>query len=122
MAIDPGPGLPLVTTGRVRALAVTTAQRTAIAPQLPTMGEAGMPGYELFGWSALMVPAGTPAPIAARLQAEVAAAAQRPDVKQKLAQAGIDAQAGTAPELRRFIDAELAKWTAHIRNAGITPE
>ncbi|MBO9513953.1 MAG: tripartite tricarboxylate transporter substrate binding protein [Variovorax sp.] len=122
MAIDPGPGLPLMVSGRVRALAVTTGQRSDIVPQLPTMGEAGMPGYELFGWNALMVPAGTPAPIAQRLQVEVVAAARQPGVKQKLVQAGIDAHAGSSEELRQFMEAELAKWTAHIRSSGIVPE
>jgi tripartite-type tricarboxylate transporter receptor subunit TctC len=106
----------------VRALAVTTAVRSSIAPQLPTLGEAGLPGYELFGWNALVVPAGTPARIVDRLQAAVAAAAAQPELQQKLRQAGIDAQAGSPAELRRFMAAELQKWATHIRAAGIVPE
>lgn len=122
MVIDPGPGLPLIAAGRVRAHAVTTAARSPLVPQLPTMTEAGMPGYELFGWNALMLPAGTPAPIADRLQREVAAIAADGEVRRKLAAAGIDAQSSTPADLRRFVDAELAKWTGHIKAAGIVPE
>ena len=122
MVIDPGPTLPQIASGRVRALAVTSAKRSAIAPTLPTMVEAGMPGYELFGWNALLVPAGTPAPVVGRLQAEIAAIAVQAEVRQKLAQAGIDAQSSSAPELRRFMESELAKWVGHNRSAGITPE
>jgi tripartite-type tricarboxylate transporter receptor subunit TctC len=122
MVIDPGPGLPLIGAGRVRALAVTTATRSSIAPQLPTMAEAGLPGYELFGWNALVVPAGTPPRVIARLQADVTAAASQPEVQQKLRGAGIDAQASGAEPLRTFMAAEQLKWTTHIRAAGITPE
>ncbi|HYF21746.1 MAG TPA: tripartite tricarboxylate transporter substrate binding protein [Ramlibacter sp.] len=122
MVIDPGPGLPLIQAGRVKAHAVTTSTRSALVPQLPTMSEAGMPGYELFGWNALVVPAGTPAAIVERLHKEVGGIAAQPDVRQKLGAAGVDAQAGTPAELRRFMEAELAKWTGHIRAAGIVPE
>lgn len=122
MVIDPGPSLGLIAAGRVKALAVTTARRSPLAPQLPTMGEAGMPGYELFGWSALVAPAGTPKAVLDRLQAQVAAAALQPDLRQKLAQAGIDAQASTSAELAKFVEAELAKWLTLIREAGMTPE
>ncbi len=122
MVIDPGPSLPLIAAGRVRPLAVTTAKRSALAPQLPTMVEAGMPGYELFGWNALLVPAGTPAPIATRLQKEVETIAANPEVQQKLRTAGIDAQASSSADLRRFMEAELTKWVGHIRSAGMVAE
>lgn len=122
MVIDPGPSLPLIAAGKVRALAVTTAKRSALAPQLPTMTEAGMAGYELFGWNALVVPAGTPKAIVARLQTEIAGIASQADVRQTLAQAGIDAQASTPAELGRFMEAEMTKWVTHIRNAGMVPE
>ena len=122
MVIDPGPSLGLIAAGKVRALAVTTAKRSAVAPQLPTMAEAGMPGYELYGWSAALVPAGTPNAVTARLQTEIARIAVQPDIKQKLDQAGIEARSSTAAELQKFMEAELVKWSTHIRNAGMVPE
>jgi len=122
MVIDPGPSLGLIAAGKVRALAVTTAKRSAVAPQLPTMAEAGMPGYELYGWSAALVPAGTPNAVTVRLQTEIARIAVQPDIKQKLDQAGIEARSSTAAELQKFMEAELVKWSTHIRNAGMVPE
>ena len=122
MVIDPGPSLPLIAAGRVRALAVTTSQRSSVAPQLPTMAEAGLPGYELFGWNALVAPAGTPSSLLDKLQAQVTAIAAQTDVRQKLGQAGIDAQASSQAELAKFMESELAKWVSLIRSAGITPE
>ena len=122
MAIDPGPGLPLIAAGRVRGHAVTTAVRSSVVPNLPTMVEAGFPEYELYAWNALMAPAGTPAPIVERLSREIRAIAAKPDFRQRLRTAGIDAQGSTPAELRRFVEAELAKWTGHIKAAGIVPE
>lgn len=122
MMIDPGPGLPLIAAGRVRAHAVSTAARSSVAPNLPTLTEAGFPDYQLFGWSALMVPAGTPAAIIERLNRELRTIAASPEVRSKLRNAGIDAQSTTPAELRRFVEAELAKWTGHIKAAGIEPQ
>jgi tripartite-type tricarboxylate transporter receptor subunit TctC len=122
MVIDPGPSLPLIAAGRVNALAVTTGQRSSIAPQLPTMAEAGMPGYELYGWNALVAPAATPRGTVDKLSAQVAVLAADPDLRHRLALAGIDAHSSTPPELARFIEAEMLKWTSLMREAGITPE
>jgi len=122
MAIDPGPGLPLIAAGRVRGHAVTTAVRSSVVPNLPTMAEAGFPAYELYAWNALMVPAGTPAAVIERLNRELRAIAAKPEFRQKLNAAGIDAQSSTPAELRRFVEAELAKWTGHIKAAGMVPE
>lgn len=122
MAIDPGAGLPLIAAGRVRGHAVTTAVRSTVVPNLPTMTEAGFPAYELYAWNALVAPAGTPTPIVERLSREVRAIAAKPEFQQKLRAAGIDAQSSTPAEMRRFVEAELAKWTGHIKAAGIVPE
>jgi tripartite-type tricarboxylate transporter receptor subunit TctC len=122
MAIDPGPGLPLIAAGRVRGHAVTTAVRSSVVPDLPTMSEAGFPAYQLYAWNALMAPAGTPAPVIERLSRELRNIASQADFRQKLRTAGIDAQSSTPAELRQFVDNELAKWTGHIKAAGIVPE
>jgi tripartite-type tricarboxylate transporter receptor subunit TctC len=122
MVTDPGPSLPLIEAGRVRALAVTTAKRTPIAPQLPTMIEAGLPGYELSAWYAALLPAGTPAPVRDRLNAELAKVMGLPEVRQRLGSAGIDAMSSTPAQLASFMESELERWSTHIRNAGITPE
>ena len=122
MVTDPGPSLPLIEAGRVRALAVTSAQRSRIAPNLPTMAEAGMTGYELTAWYAALLPAGTPAAIRDRLHAELVRIMATADVRDKLATAGIEALSSTPLELSAFMDAELQKWSGHIRAAGIKPE
>lgn len=122
MVTDPGPSLPLIEAGRVRALAVTTATRSPIAPQLPTMIEAGLPGYELSAWYAALLPAGTPAPIRDRLNAELVKVMAQPDVRQKLGTAGIEAMGSTPAQLASFMETELQRWATHIRNAGMTPE
>jgi tripartite-type tricarboxylate transporter receptor subunit TctC len=122
MVIDPGPSLPLIEAGRVRALAVTTAKRTPIAPQLPTMIEAGLPGYELSAWYAALLPAGTPAAVRDRLNAELVKVMALPEVRQLLGSAGIDAMSSTPAQLARFLESELERWSTHIRNAGMTPE
>lgn len=122
MVTDPGPSLQLIEAGRVRALAVTTGQRTPIAPHLPTMIEAGLPGYELSAWYAALLPAGTPVAIRDRLQTELAKVMAMPEVKQKLGAAGIDAMSSTPAQLATFMESELQRWATHIRNAGITPQ
>jgi tripartite-type tricarboxylate transporter receptor subunit TctC len=122
MVTDPGPSLPLIEAGRVRALAVTTAQRSNVAPKLPTMAEAGMNGYELSAWYAALLPAGTPAPVRDRLHGELVKIMALPDVRQKLGVAGIEPGTSSPQELLSFMNAELSKWATHIRNAGITPE
>ncbi len=122
MVIDPGPSLPLIEAGRVRALAVTTAKRTPIAPQLPTMIEAGMAGYELSAWYAALLPAGTPAAVRDRLNAELVKVMALPEVRQQLGSAGIDAMSSTPAQLARFLETELERWSTHIRNAGMIPE
>ena len=122
MVTDPGPSLALIEAGRVRALAVTTARRSPVAPQLPTMIEAGLPGYELSAWYAALLPAGTPAPVRDRLQAELAAVMAQPEVRQKLGTAGIEAASSSPAQLGAFMAAELERWGGYIRSAGIVPE
>ncbi len=122
MVVDPGPSLPLIEAGKVRALAVTTAKRSRVAPGLPTLAEAGMPGYELSAWYAALLPAGTPAPIRDRLHAELAKIVAMPDVRNTLGAAGIEAASSSPQELSALMSTEMQKWAVLIRNAGITPE
>jgi tripartite-type tricarboxylate transporter receptor subunit TctC len=123
MALDPlPPHLPFIRTGKLRALAVTATKRSPLLPDLPTMAEAALPGFESVASSALLAPAGTPKDIVAYLNCETIAALQSADLKEKLSVAGIDPAGSTAEELDRIIKTEIAKWARVIKEAGITPE
>ena len=104
-----------IQSGRLRALAVSTAQRSPYLPDLPTVAEAGVPGYETSAWYGMMVPTGTPAEIIARLNAETAKALTLPDVKSRLDATGMVAQSGSPEELARHIQNEIAKWAKVVR-------
>lgn len=122
MIADLATTLPHARDGRLKALGVSTAGRTALAPDLPTIAEAGVPGYELTAWFAAFAPADTPGPVVTKLHATLAAALADPEVAAKLRGAGIEASPGTPDELRAFAAAETKKWAASIRAAGIEPE
>jgi tripartite-type tricarboxylate transporter receptor subunit TctC len=109
---------PLAKEGRVRALAVTTAHRSRLLPHLPTLAEAGVPGYAAFSWQALQALTGTPAPILARLAEAAAAALAEPGVEARYAEAGIEPLAGGPAEASRFIRAEAAKWAPILQATG----
>jgi len=111
--------LPQIRADRVRALGVSSATRWAAAPELPTIAESGLPGFEAYGWYGIAAPAGTPAPVIARLHEEIARAPQAGDVRERLAAAGLDAVGGTPQEFAGFIQAELAKWAKLVRDAKI---
>ena len=114
--------LPHVKSGRVRALAVTGGKRSANVPELPTIAESGVPGYEVYEWNGLFAPAGTPAAIIARLQSEIARIVQLPDVSEKLAALGAEAGAYTPPEAAGFLNAEIAMWAMVVKQANIKVE
>ena len=104
--------------GRLRALAITAAQRLAIAPEVPTIAESGVPGFEVTSWQGVVVPAGTPRVIVDRLHKAIANALQSPDVAQRLAAEGTSA-GGIAPEaFTVFIKSEIAKWAKVVKIAG----
>lgn len=111
-----------VKAGKVRALAVTTAKRASVAPNVPTMAEAGMPGYETSTWGGLLAPAGTPKPVVAKLNAEVNRILAMPDVRQKLLDAGIEPGGGSPQQFTDFIVHEMGKWGKVAKDAGIQPE
>ena len=110
---------PMARDGRVRALAVTTAQRSRLLPDLPTLAEAGVPGYAASSWQSLQAPAGTPPAILAQLAAAVAASLAEPAAQARYAEAGIEPLAGDPAEAGRFIRAESAKWAPILRASGI---
>jgi len=116
------PTLNLIRNGKVRAIAVTGAQRSAVLADVPTIAESGLPGYESVLWQALYAPAGTPAPIVTRLNAEVNAILHDSAAVDALAKLGVEAQPGTAQQLTDRIAADLKKWHDVIISAGIQPQ
>lgn len=114
------PYLPQVKAGKIRALAVTPAKRSPAAPQLPTVAEAGVKGYEASTWFALFAPAGTPSDIVQKLSAETRRILDLPDVRERLLGLGAQPAPSTPEELARFVKAEVAKWAKVIRDANVT--
>jgi tripartite-type tricarboxylate transporter receptor subunit TctC len=112
--------LPHIQAGKVRALAVTSAQRSAALPNVPTMQEAGVPGFDVASWQALYAPAGTPAPIVARLNKEVEAILAQPDVKAKLDGLGLVHSPNTPAQFADYNKQEFAKWTRVAREGKVT--
>ena len=112
--------LPMIQGGRVRALAVTGPRRSRLLPDLPTMAELGLPQAEATSWGAVMVPAGTPAPAIARLNAVIREALAEPGVQQRLAAAGADAVVSTPAELAGIMRSETEKWGRVVREARVT--
>ena len=110
--------IPHVKSGRTRALAVTTAKRSPLLPELPSLDEAGVKGYDLYGWGGVVAPAGLPADITARLNTEIVKALKAPDVAQRLATLGSVPGAMSAPEFGRFIQDEAAKWKRLVVSTG----
>src|SRR3954470_9174087 len=110
---------PQVDSGRVRALAVSGPKRVDAFPAVPAVAEAGVPGYEAMQWYGVAAPAGTPAPIIARLHAEAAKALQSDEMKEKLALDGAQPVGGTPAEFAALIRRELDKWSRVVRAAGI---
>ena len=111
-----------VKSGRVRAIAVTTAARSGSLPDVPTVAEQGLAGYDTSTWGGILAPAGTPRPVVDRLNAEINKVLAMPDVRAKLVAGGIDVQGGTPEQFGDVIKAEVAKWAKVVRDAGIVPE
>ena len=110
--------LPQIKAGRLRALAVTSAQRAPALPDLPTIAESGLPGYEASSWFGLLAPAGTPADVVAKVNGEVARWLATPEAKEKLLSQGANAAGGTPEDFVRHIAAETAKWQKVVRESG----
>ena len=110
---------PFIQSGKVRPLAVTSAKRVASLPDVPTMAEAGVPGYEVVSWQAMFAPAGTPSAIVQRLQTEVAAILKQPDVQERFAKLGVDPSGMAPQQLAEFQAAEIAKWAKVVKAANV---
>ena len=114
--------IPHVKAGRLRGLAVTSSKRTSFAPDLPTMSEAGVTGFEIETWLGIVVPAVTPKDVVAKLNAEVLRSLDTPDVKEKLLGQGFAPAALTPEQFGKFIASEHAKWSRVIKDANIKGE
>mgnify|MGYP003335189722 CR=1 FL=1 len=109
---------PNAKAGRVRALGVTGSKRAAVLPDVPTIAEAGVPGYEAITWNGIVAPAGMPRAMIARLNAELNRALAEPGLQQKLAAIGAEPAGGTPEEFAKFIRSEYAKWGEVVRKSG----
>ncbi len=114
--------MPQVRSGRLRALGVTSAKRVPAAPDIPTIAEAGVPGYESLQWYGLLAPTGTPKEIIARLNKEAVAVLRIPEILARLAADGAEVVASTPEEFGAYIRAETEKWAKVVKAAGIKPE
>ncbi len=108
-----------VRAGKMKALAVSTATRSALAPEVPTVAEAGVPGYELSVWFGVLAPAGTPREIIARLNAEIVKVLNSGDVKDRFAKQGVEVRTSTPEQFGEFVRAEVGRWAKVIKEAGI---
>ena len=119
---NPVSALPHVTAGKLKALAVTGTQRSALAPDIPTIAESGYPGFEAGTWYAFLAPAGLPPEILKKLSMDIVAITKQDDLKARFAKMGIEALGSTPEQLSEVMQADLIKWSAVIRNANIKPD
>ena len=111
-----------IKSGRVRALAIGTAQRSLVVPELPTVAEAGVPGYEANNWNGVVAPAATPRALIERLQREIRAIVDAPEMRGRLLQSAFEPVADTPDAFKRYLESERVKWGRVVREAGIRPE
>jgi tripartite-type tricarboxylate transporter receptor subunit TctC len=111
--------LPVVRDGKLRGLAVTSLERVAVIPELPTLAESGFPGFEAVSWFGLLAPAGTPTPVIAKLHGDIAKIAAQADMRERLAQLGLAAAVNSPDEFAAVIKADIAKWAKVIKDANI---
>lgn len=112
-------GYPHVKSGKLRALAVSGAKRTVSAPDVPTIAESGVPGYEFTSWNGVHVPAGTPKAVVARINAELVKVVSMPDVRERMVSLGMEVAGGAPDELGALVKSDIAKWGRVIREAGV---
>ncbi len=114
--------MPQLKAGRLRVLAVTSAKRSQAMPELPTMAESGLPGFDVTGWYALLAPAGTPQAIVSKVQTDVASALRVPAAHSRLSTEGAEPVGSTPEQFVKHLAAEIRKWAKVIKDANVTPE
>jgi tripartite-type tricarboxylate transporter receptor subunit TctC len=114
--------MPHVKAGKLRALAITGAQRSPAAPDVPTIAESGLPGYQAYAWNGLLVPAGTPAAVVSRLSAELKTALSQPAVQEKFAAQGFAATWMSPADAGSFVKTEIDKWARTVQQSGARVE
>jgi tripartite-type tricarboxylate transporter receptor subunit TctC len=114
--------VPHVKTGALNAIAVTSATRSALLPDLPTIAESGVPGYQATGWFGVFAPAKTPVAVVRKLNEQIVAIMQQPDVRERLTAQGVEPTTGSAEVLRKLVVREVDVWSKVIREAGIKLE
>jgi tripartite-type tricarboxylate transporter receptor subunit TctC len=120
MFSDLGPALPLIKAGKLRALAVTTAQRFAALPDVPPLADAGVPGFDAAAWQGVIAPAQTPQPILAKLNSELNAIVAMPDIRARMADIGMNpVGTGSVEDLQKFLQSEIVRWGKVVEEAGI---
>jgi tripartite-type tricarboxylate transporter receptor subunit TctC len=117
-----GPTMPQVKSGRLRAIAVTTAKRIPALPDVPTVMESGVPGYEVVLWHGLIGPKGLPRPIVDRVNAELNKALKAKDMEEKLASDGVSSAGGTPEQFASLIKRDIEIWRKVIQTAGVKAE
>jgi tripartite-type tricarboxylate transporter receptor subunit TctC len=113
---------PFIKSGKLRALAVTTAKRSAGFPDLPTVAEAAVPGFDAITWHGIVVPARTPQPVIARLNAEFNKLLQTADMRERLMALGSDIIGGEPKQLTEFMRVEIPRWAKVIKESGAKPD
>jgi tripartite-type tricarboxylate transporter receptor subunit TctC len=114
--------LPQIRAGTVRALGISTAKRLAVAPEIPTIAEAGIAGYEVTGWNGVLAPANTPRPIVDKLNKTIVDALKTPEIEKFLAEQGLEPAGNSPEEFAKLMHADIEKWKRVTREAGIKPQ
>ena len=122
LGLDAGVLMPHAQAGKLRALAVTSAQPSAMAPDLPTVSSSGLPGYEVTSWNGMLIPAGTPPAIKAKLQAWFGEILAMPETRQYFATMGTDVFVSTPQETADLLAREILTWGQYVKTAKIEPQ
>jgi tripartite-type tricarboxylate transporter receptor subunit TctC len=116
------PAMPQVKTGKLRALAVTSLTRSAAAPEIPTVAESGLPGYEATAWQGVLLPAATPRDIIVKINTEIVRVIKQPEVRKQLADQGYEPVGNSPEQFAAYIKSEILKWARVIKTAGLKAE
>jgi len=113
---------PYIKSGKMRALAITSARRSTLFPELPTMAEAGVPGFVASSWFAILAPAGTPEPVIGQLNDAIVKVLRMPEIDKRLAELGFEVVGNKPEELEAFLKSEIDKWSKVVKDSGARVE